>query len=474
MKTLYTNCSLPLSGGERFCTEGGTFVPALPPYDAVCDLHGAHVIPAFPDAHSHLLAYALSLLQADGSGCESAEDAAACADAFAAQNGMAEESPVTVRGVHLTPGLAAALEGHARPLVLQDRSGHAAAFNRAARALFGVDKAGVLYEGEALAAAARLPLPAERDVLRAFSRAQADYLAHGITTAQEGILQPAMFPMYEMLLRENALCADVVAYTAPAHFAEARARFDGARRFTVGGMKIFLDGSPQQKTAFLRKPYLGGGRGRAEMTEEEVVGACLHAVRERTQLLAHGNGDGAAERFLRALARLSPRERALIRPVLIHAQLAGADQLDEMKRLGVIPSFFPAHVLYWGDLHRANLGARRAERISPARSALARGIPFTLHQDTPVCPPDPLEAARCAVFRRTSSGNVYDAEAVGARDALLALTENAAAQYGFSDRGGMEAGMRADFLLLSGDPLNALGSVRVTATFLRGKQVFPA
>ena len=32
--------------------------------------------------------------------------------------------------------------------------------------------------------------------------------------------------------------------------------------FTLRGTKIFLDGSPQQRTAFLRQPYTGGGWGR--------------------------------------------------------------------------------------------------------------------------------------------------------------------------------------------------------------------
>ena len=90
-------------------------------------------------------------------------------------------------------------------------------------------------------------------------------------------------------------------------------------------------------------------------------------------------------------------DAAAIRPVMIHAQLLGLDQLPELKRLGVLPSFFVAHVYHWGDVHVKNLGPERAAHISPAGSAARLGIPFTFHQDAPVIRPDMLETVWCAV-----------------------------------------------------------------------------
>ena len=473
MKTLLCDCVLPLSGGTKFCVEGERFVPALPPFDEVRRLDGACVLPAFPDAHSHLLAYALSLLQPDGSALLSAEEFVAAAEAFAARRGLPLHAPVTIKNARVLPE-GAPFEGHPRPLHVQARSGHAGAFNAAARALLGEGCAARMEERAYLAAVQRLPMPEEGDVLRAFCEAQDDYLAHGMTVAQEGILQPAMFPLYEMLLREGAVRLDVAAYTAPDDFATARARFAGAERLRICGMKLFLDGSPQQRTAFLRAPYTGGGNGAPLMTKEEVLAACRAAAEAGAQLLAHCNGDGAAAIFLSALARMEEKKRRAIRPVLVHGQILGYDQLRECRRLGVVPSFFPAHVLYWGEEHLKNLGEKRARRISPAGSALALGIPFTLHQDAPVCPPDPLEAARCAVLRTTSAGNVFREEAIGARDALRALTEHAAAQYGFSRLGRIAAGYYADFVILEGDPLRDIASARVKETYLRGKRCYPA
>ena len=42
---------------------------------------------------------------------------------------------------------------------------------------------------------------------------------------------------------------------------------------------------------------------------------------------------------------------------MIHAQLLDLDQLDKVKELGVVPSFFAAHVYHWGDVHVKNFGA---------------------------------------------------------------------------------------------------------------------
>ena len=84
----------------------------------------------------------------------------------------------------------------------------------------------------------------------------------------------------------------------------------------------------------------------------------------------------------------------------------------------MIPSIFVGHVYYWGDIHMKNLGRKRADRISPVKSALKRGLVYNFHQDTPVTKPDMLHSIWCAVNRITRNGqklsdeqciDVYDA-----------------------------------------------------------------
>ena len=255
------------------------------------------------------------------------------------------------------------------------------------------------------------------------------------------------------------------------------------KNFKIGGVKLISDGSPQGRTAWMRTPYLNengapekdGYCGYPSISESELVENVRFSKERGLQLLVHCNGDMAAEKFIRAqLACGDPATR----PVMIHAQLLGVDQLDDLKRAGILPSFFVAHVLYWGDVHVKNFGFERASAISPLRSALKKGIRFTLHQDAPVVSPDMLETIWCAAERRTKSGKILgENERIGVLPALRAVTENAAYQY-FEENttGTLAAGKRENLVLLSGNPLRTpaekLRDIVVERTIKDGETVF--
>ena len=67
-------------------------------------------------------------------------------------------------------------------------------------------------------------------------------------------------------------------------------------------------------------------------------------------------------------------------------------------------------------------------------------------------------------------------ECVTAEDALRAVTVDAARQYGEADKGVIRPGMRADFVILSGDPLEvpaqALRDLRVEETIREGRTIW--
>ena len=170
-----------------------------------------------------------------------------------------------------------------------------------------------------------------------------------------------------------------------------------------------------------------------------------------------------------------------VRPVLVHGQFQREDQVDSFVELGVFPSLFPMHTFYWGDWHREEtLGPLRADRISPTRSAIDRGLSFTLHTDTPVVPPDMLRTLWSATSRRTRSGDILGpAQRLTVWEALQGLTINAARQQGDQAvKGSIEVGKQADFVRLSADPLRtapeALQELRVLETISRGRSVWSA
>jgi len=319
------------------------------------------------------------------------------------------------------------------------------------------------------------------------------YAEFGFTTAQEGRATAEAVATEAALAGQGKLKLDVVAYPDIQGAASAIAgpflskSYTG--RFRIGGAKLTLDGSPQGKTAWLSKPYFvppagqaKGYAGQPAMTDDEANAFVEEAFRKGWQIHAHCNGDAAADQFIKAVrlavAKLGPGDR---RPVMIHAQTVREDQLDAMKELGIIPSFFGMHTYYWGDWHRDSvLGPERASRISPAASALKRGIPFTQHHDAPVALPSSLMILFSQVNRVTRSGQVLGPEQrVSAMDAIKSITINAAHQY-FEEgtKGSLEPGKLADFVILDRNPLTvdpmAIKDIKVVETIKEGVTIYRA
>ena len=479
---------------------------ALCPEAAAVDLEGAALLPAFLDAHSHFTQVAYAQLQLSLRDVASDEALVEAVRAWPAQPGQwiqARDFDHNRFPGAKNPSLAVLDRAAPRnPLVIQHQSGHMGLLNTAALQALGITPqtpspaggrievvngrlTGYLEENAFMDALKKLPPPDQSALFAAFEAAQQCYAARGITTVQDGMVVEDMFPLYEALLARGLLRLDLTAYVSPDCLEAFRRRFPGhvggyRGHLRLGGLKIFLDGSPQGRTAWVREPYVGGGQGYGTMSDAAVTQAMELAGREGLQLLAHCNGDQAVAQFLRCLAAAEqkyPRLRTL-RPVIVHGQLMGRDQLAQARDLGAMVSFFVAHVYHWGDVHLRNLGPARAAAISPAASALAAGLPFTFHQDAPVIQPDMFETLWCAACRETRDGVILGPEErISPRAALEAVTRQAAWQYGEEARKGTLApGKQADLLVADRDPLavspQALCDCRVLATYQAGNCVY--
>ncbi|MFF0445306.1 amidohydrolase [Streptomyces sp. NPDC004609] len=331
--------------------------------------------------------------------------------------------------------------------------------------------------------------------LRLVSLGQQAMASFGYTTAQDGrVMALPDLEILEEAARLGRLDLDVVAYVDSSLVPLLGERSDrvsrsGYRdRLRIGGVKLGLDGSPQGRTAWLTEPYLtppqgrpDGYRGYRALPDEVVNATVRQAYGQGWQVLAHTNGDAALDQFLTAVRQATrahgPGDR---RPVAIHAQTAREDQLDTMRELGVIPSFFSMHTYYWGDWYVDTvLGPERALRISPAGSALARGMVYTSHHDAPVVLPNSMAVLASQVTRVTRSGRVLgEDQRVSRLDAVRATTAHAAHQYfEESAKGSIEAGKLADFVILSDNPVTAepgaINGITVTETVKEGRTVFP-
>ncbi len=339
--------------------------------------------------------------------------------------------------------------------------------------------------------AALLPGPVEGFL--ATRRAAQSYLAAGVTTAQNGAAQREQIGGLVWLSRLGLLPIRLVLWPeGETALAILDGSYDPGRTdpdwLRIGASKLVADGSIQAYTAYLATPYHvvpagapADARGQPRIAREELFRLVARVHSAGGQLAIHGNGDEEIDDILDAIeaaAKAVPRDDA--RHVIVHAQMARDDQLDRMFALGVIPSFFELHTWYWGDRHRDRfLGPERAARISPLRSALDRGLRFTLHADTPVVPMEPLRMIAAAVTRRTASGAVLgEHQRIEAAAALRAITIDAAYEMFLEESvGSLEEGKLADMVILDRSPLEAdegIEDIRVLETFVAGRSVYRA
>ncbi|HAG71752.1 MAG TPA: amidohydrolase, partial [Gammaproteobacteria bacterium] len=237
------------------------------------------------------------------------------------------------------------------------------------------------------------------------------YASYGITTIQDSnIGQPYLNQLIEeakldpfpqdivAYLWANVMSDDQLAVVAPTEY-------QGGIR--LGGIKFTLDGSPQGRTAWMTEPYTQGPPNAKpdyvaypSYDPELYLQRMPDLIERAVPVLAHANGDAAIDLMLDGVeAGLTSGEVKDHRSVVIHSQLMRPDHLPRFKELGVIPSYYSVHPFFWGDWHRLSFGEERASFISPVAATAALDIPLTIHNDTPVVPPDMMRLVSVTVNR---------------------------------------------------------------------------
>jgi predicted amidohydrolase YtcJ len=393
------------------------------------------------------------------------------------------------------------------PVVLVHVSGHGGILNSAAFEAVGIDAktptpdggvivrrpgrnepAGLLMETAWFQVLMAIPKRTEEQTLANLEQAQAMYAANGITTMVDAPMEPGVFALYKRAANQGLFRLDLISYCGDQDLAElVKEGFDFGQEYKghwrVPGVKTFIDGSPQGKTAFFTEPFLTGGPGgekdyRGEfMVSQDKLNSILElAYAHDAQVLVHANGDGAIDMLLEAHESAGAPEGR--RTVPIHSQFVRRDQLEKYAAHGFVPSFFTNHAFFWGDVHVENLGRDRAYFLSPMKTARSMGLHMTNHSDFMVTPLDPMFILWTSVNRVSRSGQVIGPdERVWPLEGLKALTLGGAYQYFEEDRkGSIEVGKLADLVILDKNPLNVdpmtIKDIQIIETIKEGETIY--
>ncbi|WP_281995040.1 amidohydrolase [Ruegeria faecimaris] len=324
-----------------------------------------------------------------------------------------------------------------------------------------------------------------------FEACRDEYLSYGVTYAQNAWASQTMLEHFASQPADLDPGIDIELLPVGSLEPELSEHWIGTNwpgnpHFTLGPRKLFTDGAFQLQTAFLSTPYFKPSDpchpcGMVYTSQEQLDADVRKLHSKGLQMHCHCNGDAGAEMFIDAVEKaLIAHPRPDHRHTIIHGQALRDDQLERMVQLGLTVSFFPAHIHFWGDRHYDTfLGPQRSERISPAASAERFGLRYTIHNDASVTPTRPIHLAHCAVNRKSVSGRVLgEDQKISVLSALRAQTIDAAWQV-FKDeqRGSVEPGKVADFVVLSRNPLHdpdRLTDTRVLETIRNGQSVFSA
>jgi predicted amidohydrolase YtcJ len=244
--------------------------------------------------------------------------------------------------------------------------------------------------------------------------------------------------------------------------------FDGTWvRF--GGVKAFADGSLGAGNAAVGDPYVDGGTGRLNHTSAGLEAILRRSEEAGWRTAIHAIGDRAIEEVLQAHERVGS-SRAL-RHRLEHFELPNDGQIERAVELGLHLSMQPNFVGNWsgpGSMYERKLGGARDEASNPFRLVLDAGAPLAFGSDG--MPVSPIYGLHWAV------NGAHPAQRVTADEAILAYTSGGAL-FAFEEdvKGRLEVGALADLVVLDADPRETPSRIserKVEATYVGGMRVF--
>lgn len=482
------------------------------------DLGGKTVLPGFIDAHIHLLSTAYRAHYIDAEACTSEEAVAELVRQRAAQTppgqwiqgGRWYKSSWPGQRFPTKASLDAAAPDH--PVALWSKDGHLLWANSVALQRAGItaqtpdpangailrdesgEPTGVLQEEEATDLVYKIidksdPVLTRHLVLRvlqALSRA-------GVTTIHNIEGRDALTLLQQ--LRDEGRLNVRVQMILPRHTLPElrtlglRAGF-GDDMLRLAGIKIFADGTLGSQTAAMLDGFEGNPENRGilaipEATMMETVGT---AAEMGLSIAIHAIGDRAVRVALNSIERAQQRlsdanlqqTMARLRYRVEHAQLVAPQDLERMRRLGVVASVQPFHAVADRDLAERYWG-RRYKRAYAYRTMQEMGIPLALGSDSPVETFDPLRILYAAIQRNNPAtperGPWLPEQALPITQALWGYTLGAAYAGGEeNDKGSLTVGKLGDAVVLREDLLTIepekLRENGVSATIVGGKVVY--
>lgn len=501
---------------EAFAVKGGKIL-ALGKSDEIkgkytakeeVDANGKAVYPGFIDAHAHFYGYGQSLQSADLRETKSWDEVLARLTEFAKthpdgwligngwdQNDWQDKAfPTNEKLIALFPG---------RPVFLNRIDGHAAIANQKAlddagikseQKLVGGDMltqngklTGVLIDNAVTLVERKIPSPDAKLAEKIFLDAQKNCFAAGLTTIDDCGLSYLAVEFIEKLQQSNKLKMRlyVMLSDEPDNYKYLFNRGPiKTDRLNVRAFKVYADGALGSRGACLLHPYsdMQNKTGFLLSNQKHFEEVATKIAANHFQMCTHAIGDSANRVILNIYNKILKGKNDQ-RWRIEHAQVVNTKDFDLFGKASIIPSVQPTHAtsdMYWA---KQRLGAERLKNAYAYKQLLKQNGWIPLGTDFPVENINPLLTFYAATVRADAKGfpkgGFQIENALTPEEALRGMTIWAAkANFEEEEKGSLEKGKLADFVMLDHDilkstPQNIL-KTKVLKTYLNGEKVYEA
>ena len=250
----------------------------------------------------------------------------------------------------------------------------------------------------------------------------------------------------------------------------------------VGGFKVYADGALGSRGACLLHPYADENNWHgfllAQKTHFENIAEKL--IHSNFQMCTHAIGDSANRVILNAYAKVLQGKNNK-RWRIEHAQVVDTSDFHLFGDYNIIPSVQPTHAtsdMYWAS---QRLGEAHMKGAYAYKKLLAQNNNIALGTDFPVEDISAIKTFYAAVMRKDKNGNPLNgfqiSDALSRQETLRGMTIWAAyAAFEEKEKGSLEKGKAADFIVLSNDLMTCKDSMilntKILATYINGKMVY--
>jgi predicted amidohydrolase YtcJ len=472
----------------------------------VVDAGGKAIYPGFIDAHAHFYEYGLGLQEVKLTGSKSW---AAILDTVKSYSLRNTEGWIIGNGWDQNIWASKQFPDKAkldslfpvRPVILSRIDGHAAIANQAALNIAGIKPGqtitggkietingkltGILIDNAVGIVTRKIPSPTEQITQNALLDAQRNCFAVGLTTVDDCGLPYTMVSTIAALQHKGDLKMRMYVMLA-----DQEENYDylfkrGAYKtpgLNVRAFKVYADGALGSRGACLLKPYADqknwNGFLLSSQKHFEEVAAKIAA--KGFQMCTHAIGDSANRVILKIYANVLKGKNNK-RWRIEHAQIVSPDDIKYFGNDNIIPSVQPTHAtsdMVWAA---KRLGPERLKTGYAYKQLMKQNGWIPLGTDFPVENINPMYTFYAATERKDLNGSPargFQMEnALSRVEALKGMTTWAAkANFEEKEKGSIEVGKYADFVILDKDIMkvkgNELPNIKVIKTYINGVKVY--